>query len=682
MKSLLHWNFAQKLGGLFDGPNDAMGNNFKKNIYEAFVRETIQNSLDARRKDNNDPVVITFSKGNISRQDLPSLFELRKNIEACAETWKKKYGVRKYRDMIDELDRCGNNIPFLLYSDFNTTGMDYCPDDEESGFYAFVKSGGNSVKDNNMSGGSYGFGKAALLNMSNISSLLVSTYTSDGSIFFSGLSRLSSHTTPDGIKRESQGYFTDNNEEEPVTDIQDIPLLFRRKEAGTSFYVLCPYESKDYETDDNLEHHIIQYVIKNFWLAIFKNELEVNIRLVDGFFDSTISLKRNTLFEYASRFFGNPSSSGKIPADSPVPFIKAVMDVQKDNDHLVFEEETPYLGKVYLYLRLFSDGPDIIQNFRAQHMLIRNNRRGTNYGYYGVFICDGQNGNRLLQAAENAQHREWDVHNAHREDREKVKFALEEYENFISKCISKVFFTSSEDGLDICNLEDYLPIPVDGDSEMLNNFCQGKTSEQPIAIDFSTSWEDYKEDDPSSDTDDDSIRIIKSPLLSKVDDDGNEEQTEHSSIPKKEPKEKDDDIFNQEDSIKTCEDSYQQKKSHLPIPNSGNTTQRTPEDDGEYSSNSRKVMTDYRVFTKKCNDEIFHVIVINSMVKSSNVFLKIITLTYDDGNVPSCVPIIYTDNGIINKNRLCKVKLEKGKNIINIKFADTLRHSLTITAKR
>ena len=41
------WHFAEQTGGTDIGPNDAMSQIFKKVPYEALVRESIQNSLDA-----------------------------------------------------------------------------------------------------------------------------------------------------------------------------------------------------------------------------------------------------------------------------------------------------------------------------------------------------------------------------------------------------------------------------------------------------------------------------------------------------------------------------------------------------------------------------------------------------------------------------------------------------------
>ena len=53
------WYFAKSLGGQDQGPNDAMSENFKKVPFEAIVRESVQNSLDAKAYEDK-PVIVTF----------------------------------------------------------------------------------------------------------------------------------------------------------------------------------------------------------------------------------------------------------------------------------------------------------------------------------------------------------------------------------------------------------------------------------------------------------------------------------------------------------------------------------------------------------------------------------------------------------------------------------------------
>lgn len=58
------WNFAPRVGGIDQGPNEAMGDIFKKLPYQALVREAIQNSLDAAKNDD-EPVIVTFKRSSV-----------------------------------------------------------------------------------------------------------------------------------------------------------------------------------------------------------------------------------------------------------------------------------------------------------------------------------------------------------------------------------------------------------------------------------------------------------------------------------------------------------------------------------------------------------------------------------------------------------------------------------------
>lgn len=57
-------------------------------------------------------------------------------------------------------------VEYIKVSDYNTKGMDYKPND--SPFHAFVRAVGLTVKEEESSGGFYGFGKAAYFLMSPI----------------------------------------------------------------------------------------------------------------------------------------------------------------------------------------------------------------------------------------------------------------------------------------------------------------------------------------------------------------------------------------------------------------------------------------------------------------------------------------------------------------------------------
>ena len=59
-----------------------------------------------------------------------------------------------------------HQLEYIKVSDYNTKGMHYAPND--SPFHAFVRALGLTVKEEDSSGGSFGFGKAAYFLMSRI----------------------------------------------------------------------------------------------------------------------------------------------------------------------------------------------------------------------------------------------------------------------------------------------------------------------------------------------------------------------------------------------------------------------------------------------------------------------------------------------------------------------------------
>ena len=92
-------------------------------------------------------------------------------------------------DMLNYMDRT-DEIGFIRVSDYNTRGMDYVEGETDKTFYAFVRAAGVSVKQDDGSGGSFGFGKGAFFVMSPINTVFVSTMNSDNQCFFEGVSRL------------------------------------------------------------------------------------------------------------------------------------------------------------------------------------------------------------------------------------------------------------------------------------------------------------------------------------------------------------------------------------------------------------------------------------------------------------------------------------------------------------
>ena len=74
--------FPPRNGGIKDGINDSGIETFKGILLYSMTKETIQNSLDAR-KDVSKPVVLEFKKTTVDIEKVPYVNEFEKILESC-----------------------------------------------------------------------------------------------------------------------------------------------------------------------------------------------------------------------------------------------------------------------------------------------------------------------------------------------------------------------------------------------------------------------------------------------------------------------------------------------------------------------------------------------------------------------------------------------------------------------
>src|SRR5574344_107426 len=267
------WTFEPQTG-MAQGANNALVQNFSsQGLYQSLIRESIQNSLDAVI-DKSKPVRVKVDIGKMNTSDFEGFDELKEHIKGCINTFKSdENAIDLYEPMLLHFNEECKEMGFIRVTDSNTSGMEYIKDNTSCPFYAFARSCGVSSKENNTAGGSFGFGKAAYFNMSPISTIIISTHTLDHRYFFEGISLLCTHAYK-GRTLTSVGYY-DNNDGEPVYDINDIPSSFRCSEPGTSISIvgftnqeICNIDAKSL---------MIQATLRNFWMAIWEEHLEVTI---------------------------------------------------------------------------------------------------------------------------------------------------------------------------------------------------------------------------------------------------------------------------------------------------------------------------------------------------------------------------------------------------------------------
>lgn len=72
------------------GVNDPAINSFLDNVIDSLTREVIQNSLDAKIKENDNPVEVTFDEGVIKTDKIPGIEDIRNALPKAINFWKKK----------------------------------------------------------------------------------------------------------------------------------------------------------------------------------------------------------------------------------------------------------------------------------------------------------------------------------------------------------------------------------------------------------------------------------------------------------------------------------------------------------------------------------------------------------------------------------------------------------------
>ena len=287
----------------------------------AIVRESIQNSLDARA-DKGSPVRVRIYHSGTDGA-LPASDYAKYRMGADERYESPKNGLEQPIPGKDEA------CPFITIEDFNTTGLtgrtDFEPDEEEESqnredwnyFNFFFRENGTS-KGQKDTLGSWGTGKCVFQRASRLKTSFALSIR-DGEKwtppeFFVGTATLKIHRdaehrtwAPDGW----YGVMSCNGDEpnripkQPVSDPDSIAAfkhdfnLFRKDEPGTSIVIPYLRLSKG-EEDESIKYdltNLIRAVLENFLVAIINGELEVDVQ--DGPNGLPVKLNAETLAEHS-----------------------------------------------------------------------------------------------------------------------------------------------------------------------------------------------------------------------------------------------------------------------------------------------------------------------------------------------------------------------------------------------
>ncbi|AHF69009.1 hypothetical protein [Pseudomonas cichorii] len=240
-------------------------------IDHALVRETIQNSLDARA--NGAPAKVVFSLGKLSAErtsywfpeDVQAHFSAKEIRFSSLPNWEKE------------------NCAYLTIEDFGTKGLEGKIDSfdpvEGGNFYHFFRAEGVSNKKEG-DRGSWGVGKIVIPRSSRVRSFFAITRRASGpGMHLMGQTILRHHEvdgvryTPDGwFSRDQEGLQVPYTDDETTSRLIDDFCLVRMDEPGLGLVIPWIYEK--YLTFERLR----SVIAREYFIPILGGQLVIELR--------------------------------------------------------------------------------------------------------------------------------------------------------------------------------------------------------------------------------------------------------------------------------------------------------------------------------------------------------------------------------------------------------------------
>jgi hypothetical protein len=249
-------------------------NNDDVDLVDALVRESVQNSLDA--KEGAQPVRVAFKINNLTGDSITSAESLLK-IEKLSRHLKFS-GL--------SFENSGKDgIKYLTVEDFGTTGLKGATTSlDKKPFSDFWRRMGVSNK-SGKSLGRWGLGKLVFSSASAARVFLGYTVRSDdeGVAYLMGQAVLTTHMDDAGVRFDSHGFYAVESPNgfqlpetsvETLTSIRAIFGLERALEPGLS--IVVPFVNEQVS-----EEKIIRGLVRNYFFPILTGQLTVKVGAVD-----------------------------------------------------------------------------------------------------------------------------------------------------------------------------------------------------------------------------------------------------------------------------------------------------------------------------------------------------------------------------------------------------------------
>ena len=488
------WYFPSNGGGTESGFNDSGIETFSGQPFWNLAREIIQNSMDARA-DMEKPVTVAFEVEEMPTKNFPGRDTMLAIIKKCASEYKGR-GDDKAEKFFEKakviLSR--ETITCLKIQDYNTTGLRDGATGKKSGeWHHLVKTTGNSAKNNDNAGGSYGIGKNAPFAVSSLHTVFYSTRYTDailGEVVerAQGKAILISHKIDKDEYSQGVGFYGIKNGCNRLEGDAIPTVLQRTGETGTTLLVPGLVERKDWK------ERIMAAVISNYFYAIHNRDLEV---LIDH--DHELGLIDH---DHLLKFFKDPGilNADKEQVGAAHAYYRSICQ----NEEALEERMLNVLGHCKLWL-LIEEGCEQKVAILRRGIKITDSQKGlirwtACADFSAVFVCenDGPDGNPLLRRMENPAHNAFEPSRlGSREDQKKGTKALKELADWVREVIKTKTSERMEKITPLSKMSRFFPAPgegFDGKSEEKDFDGSSSISMKPVVKSNQKSIKDVNDD--------------------------------------------------------------------------------------------------------------------------------------------------------------------------------------------
>ena len=412
----MKWIFPSNNGGEVDGFNNASIDTFNGTKLFSVVRETIQNSMDARL-DKDKPVRVSFTLSDIEKSKAVGINELVPFLQSAGDTARSQQSdthtsVKFFEHAVHTINSA-KTIPVFTISDFNTCGLEGDYDDTDPKFkgdkwYALIKGSGLSQKSTDGALGSFGHGSKAPFAASSLRTVFYYSQISKkgkSEDRFQGKSILQSIRLKNATMTQGTGYFSTSDKCDPIFD-SNIPLWIKSLRdtsgKGTGTTIVVPFPDLGSAVDNFWQEMQIS-IIHNFYLAIKNENLEVD-------FNGKESLNSKNLVSQFEKLIKDLITVMPEGYEDSMAALECAKTIEFYTTEKAGVLKSKPFGRVSWYMRT---GEDVswrgVGVARQNGMLITETPQGLlkfpGTKPFDLFLCvEGESGSRILRSIEDPSH--------------------------------------------------------------------------------------------------------------------------------------------------------------------------------------------------------------------------------------------------------------------------------------